>query len=124
MDITQLNIDKFSSDLSIPVNVYEEFYQFLIKKEAGHSFGVTLLKNRQYIFVSLLDGEDEYPIEHIEFYNNEAEDEVLAELSDVVKKLKINPSKVVELRNAKKAAELYEKGEWKRYGYPGTKIQK
>lgn len=124
MNINLRTVEKQASDLSVPVSVADEFYDLCITKETGHSFKVTLLKNGQYIFVSLLDGEDEFPIEHIEFYNNESEADVMEELDFVLNKLKINPSRVIELKDSKKAAELYQNGEWKRFGYPGYQIVK
>lgn len=124
MTINLINIESLSNGLGIPFSTHEEYYIFSIEKENEVNFDVTVLKNGQYFFVSLILAENRYPIEHIEFYNDETEVEVLDELTSLLKKLKGSPCRVSDYKSwfeKKKKVELLEDGEWIMFGYPGSK---
>jgi len=94
-------------------------YNIQILKDA-HSFEIKLLKNCQYIFISLKHNSNNYPIEHIEFYNNETKLEVLNELKIQINKLEKQKSRITKKKKMlgeKLQVEILVDDKWKEYGY-------
>lgn len=85
---------------------------------------LAILKNGQYIFVSLIVGELKYEIEHIEFYMNERKSVILGEFIALYSRLVNNLSRITERKKlfaTKLIVELNENNEWVQFGYSANK---
>jgi hypothetical protein len=127
VEISKSEIEIISSELAIPFQEEKNSYNFIINKHESYKLEISILNWGQYIYVSILKDTFIYPVEHIEFFQNESANEILEILVDVLKRLKNNESRVSEKKNwfgAKTQLELLENGKWSRFGYPGRKIIK
>ncbi len=111
-----LELSKFHK-IEIEENV--DLYKFIIYKH-DHSVIASLLKNHQYIFVDVIYQGKKSSIEHIEFYNNETENEVINELNDLVKLISTNSTRIIsknKLWGTLIGLEIFKEHKWARFGY-------
>lgn len=119
MKIDKLNIADTTTKPLSEILEDSDSYNIQILKE-DHSFEIKLLKNGQYIFISLKHNSNDYPIEHIEFYDNETKLEVLNELKIQINNLEKQKSRITKkkiLLGEKLQVELLVDDKWKEYGY-------
>jgi len=122
MNIGRIEIETISEESDINFIEERDWFKFDIVKE-NHGFHVQILKNGQYIFVSLILNSRGFPIEHIEFYMQESEEEVLEELIRILNLLNLKISRVSENKKRKSikfTVEIRENDKWVKFGYPGT----
>ncbi|TGE28947.1 hypothetical protein [Hymenobacter metallicola] len=94
------------------------FFTFPLNK-SGYTICIDLLKDGQYILVSLTVGLAAYSIEHIEFYMGETKDEVVQELREVFELLSRHETRLVSVvgPETKVGLEILQNGKWTQYGY-------
>ena len=120
MEIIEPKIKSVSTETSVNFTESDDWFRFEIHKE-DHGFYVQILKSGQYIFVSLLIDDSEFPIEHIEFYDNESDEDVLEELIVILNYLKRNPTRFNHKKRwsgIRMKVEVQEHDEWIVFGYP------
>ena len=126
MNIEENDIIQIAESSNLTMIEKTDWFNFEIEK-SDHSFNVKILKSGQYIFISLLVGVKEFPIEHIEFYMKETKSEILDELEQILIRLKLNDTRYSNSKSwfkKKMIAEINESNNWVRFGYPGTEIKK
>lgn len=122
MNFEVTDIAPLAANLNIAYTEEKDAFSFRIQKE-DHAFKVKVLKDGQYIFISLIVGKSEFPIEHLEFYMKETKSEILQELKEILVQLKQHKTRWLSLNNKKRQVEINKNDEWKPLGYPGRKIR-
>ncbi|ALD21420.1 hypothetical protein [Hymenobacter sp. DG25A] len=119
-----MDAEALAKELNIPFTETQNLFSFQLNKNT-HTIAIDLLKDGQYIFVSVKEDQLKYPIEHIEFYGRETKDEILQEVKDVSALFAANETRCVfvEGQQRKLALEVLQDGKWERYGYPNTAIK-
>jgi len=120
--ITLADIKIVSDELRTPFteNIYS--YDFNIDKNT-HVLELSILKNGQYLFVALIVNNALYPIEHIEFYMNESNEEIIQEAKDVLRLLSEHDTRYASINKNSKVKlflEILENKVWTLFGYPNT----
>jgi hypothetical protein len=119
------DVQSISNELSIPFDEDDDGYNFHISKNT-HALNIYILKNGQYIFVALIINHLQYPIEHIEFYMNETDKEIIEEAKEVLELLSQCETRYLSAgknNKLKMFLEVLQHGVWTLFGYPNTGTQ-
>lgn len=120
MEILEADVKSVSIEMHLPFEEADQWFKFIINKK-DHGFHVQILKTGKYIFISLVIGNQGFPIEHIEFYMKESKKDILEELTEHLQRLNRHESRVIEIQKRNQTnfkVETCEIDEWVQYGYP------
>ncbi|MCB2410300.1 hypothetical protein [Hymenobacter lucidus] len=120
--ISAADAEIVAASLAILVTETQHCFAFRLSK-GTHEIAIELLKNGQYIFVSLIVDQLEYPIEHMEFYMQETKTEILQEawaMTELLYTHETRFARAVKGSASKLALEVLREGSWTQFGYFNT----